>query len=64
MSDKEGGQKSGEKKGKPKKLTTQEDAARIQSAEAKKNDGKVAKGGHAARAQAPADKRADKNNKT
>ena len=33
-----------------------EAAARIQSAEAKKNDGKVEKGGFAARAQSAADK--------
>ena len=48
-----GGQKS---EGKPKTKMDKEAAARIQSAEAKKNDGKVEKGGFAARAQSAADK--------
>lgn len=38
----------------PKTPMTQSDAARIQSAEAKANGGKVAKGGFAARAQSAA----------
>ena len=48
-----GGQRS---EGKPKTKMDKEAAARIQSAEAKKNDGKVEKGGFAARAQSAADK--------
>ena len=51
--DDKGGQKS---EGKPKTEMDKEAAARIQSAEAKKNDGKVEKGGFAARAQSAADK--------
>jgi hypothetical protein len=44
---------------------TKTDAARIQSAEAKANGGKVAKGGFAARAQSAADRNTgnQKNNK-
>ena len=38
----------------PKTPMTEEAAARIQSAEAKQNNGKVAKGGFAARSQAAA----------
>ena len=45
--DDKGGQKS---EGKPKTEMDKEAAARIRSAEAKKNDGKVEKGGFAARA--------------
>ena len=41
---------------KPKTEMDKEAAARIQSAEAKKNDGKVEKGGFAPRAQRAADK--------
>ena len=51
--DDKGGQKS---EGKPKTEMDKEAAARIQSAEAKKNDGKVEKGGFAAHAQSAADK--------
>ena len=51
--DDKGSQKS---EGKPKTKMDKEAAARIQSAEAKKNDGKVEKGGFAARAQSAADK--------
>ena len=51
--DDKGGKKS---EGKPKTEMDKEAAARIQSAEAKKNDGKVEKGGFAARAQSAADK--------
>ena len=40
--------------------TTKEDASRIQSAEAKKNDGKVEKGSFAARAQHAADTNVNK----
>lgn len=56
--DNEEGKKSGEE---PKNPTTKGDAARIQRAEAKKHGGQVEKGGHAARAQAAADKRENKN---
>jgi hypothetical protein len=41
---------------------TQTDAARIQSAEAKANGGKVAKGGFAARAQSAADRNTSNQN--
>ena len=51
--DDKGGQKS---QGKPKTKIHKEAAARIQRAEAKKNDGKVEKGSFAARAQGAADK--------
>ena len=51
--DDKGGQKS---EGKPKTEMDKEAAARIQSAEAKKNDGKVEKGTFAPRAQRAADK--------
>ena len=51
--DDKGSQKS---EGKPKTKMDKDAAARIQSAEAKKNDGKVEKGGFAARAQSAADK--------
>ena len=52
--DKEGGHKTD---GGPKHLMDKEAASRIQSAEAKKHDGKVEKGSHASRAQSTADKR-------
>ena len=51
--DDKGGQKSEEK---PKTEMDKDAAARIQSTEAKKNDGKVEKGGFAAHAQSAADK--------
>lgn len=51
--DDQGNQKS---EGKPKKEMTKEAAARIQSAEAKKNDGVTEKGTFPARAQRAADK--------
>ena len=57
--DKEGGQKSG---GEPKNPMTKEAASRIQRAEAKQHGGGVEKEGFAARAQAAADKRENKNN--
>ena len=57
MADK-GDQKSGAE---PKKPMTKEDAARIQSSNAKQNDGKVDKGTFPARAQAAADKRENKS---
>ena len=47
----------------PKGQMTSNDAARIQAAEAKKNDGKVEKGSFAARAQAAADKAKSVSNK-
>lgn len=46
-----------------KKITTKEDARRIQSAEAKKNGGKTEKGSFAHRAQKTADKRENQNKK-
>ncbi|XP_078378495.1 uncharacterized protein LOC144661556 [Oculina patagonica] len=58
--DNEGGKKSGDE---PKNPMTKEDAARIQSAEAKQHGGKVEKGGFAARAQSAADKRESKKTK-
>ncbi|CAH3127242.1 unnamed protein product [Pocillopora meandrina] len=61
--DDKGGQKS---EGKPKTEMDKDAAARIQSAEAKKNDGKhgggVPKGSFASRAQSTADKRENQNN--
>ena len=57
MSDKQGSQKSG---GEPKNPVTKEDAARIQSAEAKQHGGGVRKGDFAPRAQSTADKRENK----
>jgi len=57
--DKQGSQQSG---GEPKNPMTKEDAARIQSAEAKQHGGEVEKGSFPARAQAAADKRENKNN--
>ena len=56
--DEEGGKKSSEE---PKKPMTKEDAARIQGAEAKQHGGGVEEGSFAARAQAAADKRENKN---
>ena len=41
----------------PKKEWTKEDVARVQAAEAKKDDGRIEKGGWVAKAQAGADKR-------
>ncbi|WP_281544945.1 hypothetical protein [Grimontia sp. SpTr1] len=48
---------------KPKNPVTTEAAARIQSAEAKQNGGKVEKGGFAARMQRAADKARNQNDK-
>ena len=47
----------------PKNLMTQEDASRIQSAEAKQHGGGVPKGGFSSRAQSTADKRANESDK-
>ena len=60
MSDKQGSGQTQE----PKNLMTQEDAARIQRATAKKpeDDGEVPKGSFASRAQSTADTRANKQN--
>ena len=57
--DKQGSPQSG---GEAKNPMTKEDAARIQSAEAKQHGGEVEKGSFPARAQAAADKRENKNN--
>ena len=46
----------------PKNPMTKEAAARIQRAEAKKNDGEVAKGSFPARAQGAADKHENEKN--
>ncbi len=48
---------------KPKNPVTTEAAARVQSAEAKQNGGKVEKGGFVARMQRAADKTRSQNNK-
>ena len=57
--DKQGSQQSG---GEPKNPMKKEDAARIQSSEAKQHGGGVEKGSFASRAQSTADERENKNN--